>query len=366
MQFHIVPCMPSGPPAHFTKSASVEAARARLRTEAAVLGRARHPGIVAVIDLVETDTRTELVLMHDGPHTLATAPPVDARRAADCAAALAGILADLHEMGLVHHRLTADHVLVRADGRPVLCGLADAGPGHTEVDLRALGALFELLAESVPQPRTGRDTRLVRGLIALADQARTGHPPPSAAVLAHMAGALSGHSRVGRGATTPPRRARPLVFAVTVVTAAGVAAIAAWPRPHPAIDASAQPATTAPTTTARALSSSSTTAGPMPPRAAARIEAGGAVYEVGRAGDQVVIGDWDCDGEPGAALLRPDTGEIFVFDLLATPDHAVTGRALAQLPDAASLDTVDQTDGCTSLTVRLDDGSPRVLLGGAR
>ena len=37
-------------------------------------------------------------------------------------------------------------------------------------------------------------------------------------------------------------------------------------------------------------------------------------FSVGDPGDRVVLGDWDCDGTPTAALARPSTGEVFVFD----------------------------------------------------
>jgi hypothetical protein len=361
------------PPDQHVKTATTPAGCARLRTEAQVLARAGHPGVVALVELRDHDDRTELVTARVGAHTLATMPPIEPRLAAEQAAALAGVIADLHEMGVVHQRLTADHILVGADGRLVVGGMAEAGPGDTDVDIRRLGALFELLAESGPPPAGVRDKRLVRGLLALAEQARTAEPAPSAAVLAQLAGTLARYARVVPRLPAPPHRAPARVVAPLVLVAVAVVAFAAIrnlsPAP-PAAEASAPPSTgnpapastiTAPTTSA--FPGETPTTGPV---AAARLDAGGAHFEVGRADDQVVLGDWDCDGEPGAALLRPSTGEIFVFDVLATPDHPVTGRALAQLPDVASLNTLEQPGGCTSLAVQLRDGTPRVLLAGAR
>jgi hypothetical protein len=93
----------------------------------------------------------------------------------------------------------------------------------------------------------------------------------------------------------------------------------------------------------------------------ATIRVGGAVFEVGHEGDIVVTGDWDCDGTPGAALLRPGTGEVFAFDVLATPGAPVAGRLVTTLPDARSLETIDQPGGCTTLLARHADGSPQTL-----
>ena len=40
--------------------------------------------------------------------------------------AVATILADLHDLGIVHGAVGTDHVLVGTDGRPVLCSLGHA------------------------------------------------------------------------------------------------------------------------------------------------------------------------------------------------------------------------------------------------
>ncbi|MEZ5176867.1 MAG: hypothetical protein R2746_00910 [Acidimicrobiales bacterium] len=44
------------------------------------------------------------------------------------------------------------------------------------------------------------------------------------------------------------------------------------------------------------------------------VEVDGRRYEVGEPGDLVVVEDWDCDGAESAGVLRPGTGEIFLFD----------------------------------------------------
>lgn len=368
--------MPQDPP--FTKTATTTNGRARLRREAEVLRRVAHPGVVSLVALTEFDDRTELATARVAGTPLATAPTPSPAQAVTQAASVARTVADLHEVGIAHRRLTPDHVLVNTDGRPVLCGLADAGAGDPDADIRKLGTIFELLAESAAAPANGRESRLQRGLLALAEQARTAPNPPSAAVLAQLAGALEGRRRP---AALPPlrldRRKVAAIAAGVVGLGAGIAALVSVQTS----DAAAPPLTTLPRT--EATPAASTAPSPATPRSASsdggaeaerstsggvEVEAGGARYAVGQAGDHVVLGDWDCDGQPGAALLRPATGAVFVFDVLATPDQPISGRPLATVPDAVGLVTIDQTDGCTSLAVRLADGSPRVLLarGGAR
>ena len=39
----------------------------------------------------------------------------------------------------------------------------------------------------------------------------------------------------------------------------------------------------------------------------------GSRYRIGRSGDQLVLGDWDCDRRDTAALYRASTGEVFLF-----------------------------------------------------
>ena len=62
------------------------------------------------------------------------------------------------------------------------------------------------------------------------------------------------------------------------------------------------------------------------------VEVGGVRYEVGVAGDDVAVGDWDCDGRATPALLRSATGEVFVFPAWAEPGHDLTVAAVDRSP----------------------------------
>lgn len=260
-----------GPIPRVTKRATTPASIGRLRAEAAMLTAARHPGVVALVDVEQVHDEAGAIAelrMHTavaGSRTLASLGDVPLDRAAGLIAALAATVADLHHMGLVHGRITADHVLIAADGRPVLCGFAgarhadsDDGPRRTD-DVAAMGVLLrdlvlqtDAVLEEAPSgmhrwKRGG--ARLARGpLLNLADQATADEPGhrPSAEQLAAAIGATVPEATLREASTPSPSRdadsthvgpgpaARPRqrILIGSLVAALAVAALAAmtWDR----------------------------------------------------------------------------------------------------------------------------------------
>jgi len=51
-----------------------------------------------------------------------------------------------------------------------------------------------------------------------------------------------------------------------------------------------------------------------------------ATYQLGEPGDQVVLGDWDCDGRATPGLFRPASGDAYVFDGWAGPGQEMAAR----------------------------------------
>jgi hypothetical protein len=89
--------------------------------------------------------------------------------------------------------------------------------------------------------------------------------------------------------------------------------------------------------------------------------AGTARFGVGGAGDQVVVGRWDCPGPATVALLRRD-GEVFVFDGWAPAGGHVVGREAGRVDGATSMRAVDvDGDGCDELAVERPGGPPALL-----
>lgn len=88
--------------------------------------------------------------------------------------------------------------------------------------------------------------------------------------------------------------------------------------------------------------------------AAGFVSAGGARYPVGAAGDQVAVGDWDCDGIATVALVQP-TGRVYLFD--AWPqEEPLVGALVADLPPPVELTDVAR-GACNELTVRYREGT---------
>jgi len=130
-----------------------------IEREAEVLRRLSHPGVVEIIDLRRGgDGAAALHTEFVGSDNWATRPLTDPVARAGAAAALAAVVADLHDIGIAHRNLDGSHVLHGGGDRPVLCSFGrsgDAGPEHRREDLVALADLVwdEALA---PGPVTGK------------------------------------------------------------------------------------------------------------------------------------------------------------------------------------------------------------------
>ena len=130
-----------------------------IEREAEVLRRLSHPGVVEIIDLRrDGDGAAALHTEFVGSDNWATRPLTDPVVRAGAAAALAAVVADLHDIGIAHRNLDGSHVLHGGGDRPVLCSFGrsgDAGPEHRREDLVALADLVwdETLASG---PVTGK------------------------------------------------------------------------------------------------------------------------------------------------------------------------------------------------------------------
>jgi hypothetical protein len=80
---------------------------------------------------------------------------------------------------------------------------------------------------------------------------------------------------------------------------------------------------------------------------------GGQRVTVGRAGDEVAVGDWDCDGAPTAVVLRPTTGELLELGLV--DDEAAPEVVRAERIEGAVRIAPEADDGCPVLAVETDE-----------
>lgn len=379
----------------------------RLRHEAAVLVTARHPGVVEFVGCDEVgDGNVALTTAFVGTHSLDTLPSITIERAAGLVAALAEIVADLHDVGIVHGRIEPSHVLIGNGGRPMLCGFAGGGrigttppPGSTatpgfcdpaatdgatltpELDVYGLGALLRALVldpsadvEPIPdrrlsvgrlRPRWSGYQR--RALLTLADQATDDAPlrrPPArrlASDILHCVPSATTEETVDpfaglRSALDDPERPRrQRRWGAYGAIAAGIVLVVlalTEMRGEPSVAVTRSLATTTTSTLLPATSSTST----IEMHPAGTVTYGGKQFTVGMGADVVVQGDWDCDGTPTIALLRPTTGALFVFDTWSDATHDVTVSPTTYIDPGATVRAI-HTGGCDSLIVMHPDGS---------
>ena len=116
-----------------------------IEREAEILKSLDHPGMVRFVAVVDTPDggramHTEFV----SSDTWATRPLTDPAERAAGVAALAAVVADLHDLGIAHCQLSTAHVLHGEGDRPVLCGLrlaSEASLSNRHADLVALADL---------------------------------------------------------------------------------------------------------------------------------------------------------------------------------------------------------------------------------
>jgi hypothetical protein len=82
--------------------------------------------------------------------------------------------------------------------------------------------------------------------------------------------------------------------------------------------------------------------------------------ELGEPGDVVAVADSDCDGVATPVVLRPTTGEVFVFPRWSLREP-IEVEAATVVPGGDALDVVDGT--CPSVVVT-GDGVRQVVTGG--
>jgi hypothetical protein len=92
------------------------------------------------------------------------------------------------------------------------------------------------------------------------------------------------------------------------------------------------------------------------------IDAGVARWTLGDPGDVVAVGDWDCDGQATAALLRPSSGDVFHFPAWAAVGERVTVAPVDRVQGATSIGAADAADtgdaSCARLVATAPDGTP--------
>lgn len=271
----------------------------------------------------------------------------------------------------------------------------DGAPIVPSVDVFGLGALLRTLVldamrtdvEPIPERRwtfarlrrwTGYDRR---GLLTLADQATDDDPlrrpsarrfaaairdaVPSARLVAAAPSSCEteddeGVAEITEDPRRPLNRRGPTLVAGVVglalllygVTNLGASTRPAFPR---ADSAEAAPRPGCSRATGTPVADDLDRDGcPDPVRVAGDgvVAVGSTQFAVGAPGDRIVLGDWDCDGVATPAVLRPATGDVFVFTSWARPGADVAVTAATRVEGA--IDLVTQTECGLPIAVLAD------------
>ncbi len=147
-----------------------------------------------------------------------------------------------------------------------------------------------------------------------------------------------------------PRRSAPKWLAPAAAAGIVLTAVALWAQlPHSHGETSADVDVPPASPPAPALVSS---------RPGGVIEAAGLRWQVGTPADQVVEGDWNCDGEATLALLHPPSGQLYRFDTWSPADADLRGTPISRVAGGQLLRAGDlDDDGCDDLLVESSDGT---------
>lgn len=292
-----------------------------LRREASCLALLAGPGVPEVVEVADDGGEVRLVTVVHPP--LAAGPDEAVR----VAAAVAAVLARAHERGRAHGPLLDEHV--RGSAAAVIVDGWGAGDGIDPAeDVAEVGALLDRLAGDAP------------GVRPLVERATAPGRPTMAGYALALAAAVpvprpAPHQRPRWNRPLPGRTAVAGLGAAASLTALGLVVATAGDA-HPPSGPTAT-VVAAPTTTA---------APPVGPIAGNVLERDGERWAVGETGDVVVLGDWDCDGTASPAVLRPSTGEVWVFPTWAEQ----AGTTAARVPGATTA-RARRTGRCDRLEV---------------
>ncbi|MGB1630903.1 MAG: hypothetical protein ACPHIC_08200 [Acidimicrobiales bacterium] len=325
----------------------------RLRDEAEILRQLDHPGIVRLVDHTEGPP-ARLRTIFVGPETWRTEPPIDEEVASSLSTVCATV-ADIHDSGLTHGDLRAEHVLVDSSGTPVLCGFARATAADSTTiaaDVEALVSLGRELAPRAGVERAAIETILaaleagredLRGTIRSLDQRRL--PPAS------PPGPIDRRSIAAAGGCLAVMSIVALIAVVVLRSTDSTTPPEATVEPSLEFVEDTHPTTTGPSP----VVSADPPTVPRPVPNALELRYAGRRYAIGRVGDIVVVDDWNCDGTPTPALLRPTTGAVAVFGQWPAAGATVEPVVATVIADATDLVATDQE--CPLLRVVTSTGS---------
>lgn len=304
------------------------------RAESAWLEQAARPGIVRLVST--SNEPFTIVTEHAGAKTLRTGN-LDPDAALAVLTDVTNTLAGLHRDGLVHGKLTVDHIVLGSD-RTWLCS-PDGHAANPSHDLDALARIMQELAHQWDE--SGNRTPWRDQWNEIADRLERGEDPSRSAKRALQALgrlALTEDDTTTRTANRTIDWRAPLRFrGLLTLTAAVVLAFGGL-----------------------ALVSNSSTTEPGGPR----ITIDGATYAVGSHGDDVAVLDTPCDPRARVLVLTRSSATVWAFDSVGDGMRAVP---VAVVPGATDIraERIGEADNrCDVAVARGPAGAVVVDVGG--
>ena len=363
--------------------------RARLRREAVILAEVRGPGLVQLIGIEDADEHTDLVLADAGDHTLADPAGVPTEILRRALVSTCASIGEMHRLGWAHGGIEAQHIVLNRRGRSRLCSLGSAvslaaDPGARDRDLLALSHLVDRCAHGPVATSTWSDRlrwrwtrhRLinvvsrfaaevdsrrmdssgtnVRGIEprSLGDAVEAAFRFPVVSLRSSMSGRRPWRATLG-GKARPSRRTVLAATSAVAAVAAGIGLMTAVVHQGPS------PSSNCPPVAPRRVDVDGDGCAESIRIQGQIVRVNGVSYRVGRPGDVVAVGDWDCDGRSTPAVLRPSTGEVLAFDQWAVRGTPATARTVARIDGAVSL-RADDRGNCARAVVGLSDGTTQI------
>lgn len=343
-----------------TRRTADPAEAAGIEMQAEVLRRLQFPGVVP-LEGFHREGNTVTIRLGDDLPPLGERAPASAAECASLGAALGRTLGEIHRAGFVHRDLRPEVIFVDADGRPLLSGFDHATEATSKArqeDLRALLTLLDEVLDLLPPTDVIDERRSRRRLARALRPRRHDDTFDLASVLAELAADFDAQApgvpadstqEASAGAPTDELRlrvsarsagSRPSIRSALVLLLIGVGILYAVSvrresRPVLAPD------------------------GPI-------VEFDGQRYQVGRPGDIAVVGDWaaaggHCAGPSTVVLLRPGTGDLFVFSGWADAGEVLATRR-GTYQGAVGLEV--ESGDCDGLLIVDDEGrSTPVVIG---
>ena len=402
----------------FIKKTANSDSSSRLAREASILAEIAGSGVVELANFVEGPSECSLSTYYVGGGTaadLVSQNKISSENVAAMAASLALTLADVHDRGYVHGTLAPHHVLGPISATPLICGwsgakeierdaqghIGDEGPDPHE-DVVALARIaLELLGGS-------SDVGAERLKAIFARVGQTGSNNPAGLSMRSMAIALeklvsddpkdypSSFSDVPSSRMVYPRQDshqtrgrfrwddrggfdRFALLGHRLRTAGvGVLALGIVAGGFLFLSSSDSNASSS-----AASSSDGSSSGEQKP---SRVEANeiraqqisdqrvddvdsykvdgrrvigkNATWEIGAQGDLVFIGDWDGDGFGTPAIVRPKTGEVWVFIKWAESGEQVQAQPVSAEPvvQARSAKVIESSNGLDAIEIQDEAG----------